>query len=105
MRAEARFFQEFTEAARGATTLLISHRFSTVRQADLIVVLENGQVSELGSHQELLASGGRYAHLFRLQAHRFTAVDGSAGTDGTDLDGTDLGDLDPAADDTVRAPR
>lgn len=75
VRAEAGFFREFTEAARDATTLLISHRFSTVRQADLIVVLENGQVTESGSHTELMAADGRYAHLFRLQAHRFTDSD------------------------------
>jgi ATP-binding cassette subfamily B protein len=82
VRAEAGFFREFTEAARGATTLLISHRFSTVRQADLIVVLENGQVTESGSHAELLAAGGRYAHLFRLQAHRFTDSDDHLAADG-----------------------
>ena len=75
VRAEAGFFREFTRAARGATTLLISHRFSTVRQADLIVVLENGQVTESGSHADLLAADARYAHLFRLQAHRFSDSD------------------------------
>ena len=81
VRAEAGFFAEFTEVARGATTVLISHRFSTVRQADLIVVLENGRVTEQGSHQELLSREGRYAHLFRLQAHRFTDVDDSTAAD------------------------
>jgi ATP-binding cassette subfamily B protein len=96
VRAEARFFGEFTESARGATTLLISHRFSTVRQADLIVVLENGRVSELGSHEELLSSDGRYAHLFRLQADRFADPDGTG-----DMD--DLNDID--ADDAARTPR
>ncbi|MFL6163721.1 MAG: ABC transporter ATP-binding protein [Jatrophihabitantaceae bacterium] len=88
VRGEAGFFAEFTESARGATTLLISHRFSTVRQADQIVVLENGRVTELGSHQQLLASNGRYAYLFRLQAHRFTDLDDSM-----------------AADEIVRLPR
>ena len=53
-------------------TLLISHRFSTVRHADSIVVLAGGRVAEQGSHEELLARGGRYAELFRLQADRFT---------------------------------
>jgi ATP-binding cassette subfamily B protein len=77
VRAEAGFFREFTELARGATTLLISHRFSTVRQADLIVVLENGLVIEQGSHEQLLSREGRYAHLFRLQADRFTETDDS----------------------------
>jgi ATP-binding cassette subfamily B protein len=81
VRAEASFFQEFTEVARGATTLLISHRFSTVRQADLIVVLEDGRVTEQGSHQKLLSLQGRYAHLFRLQAHRFTDLDDSTAAD------------------------
>jgi ATP-binding cassette subfamily B protein len=78
VRAEASFFDEFTGLTRGTTTLLISHRFSTVRHADLIVVLEHGRVTEQGSHEELLAGGGRYAHLFRLQAERF-AEDGTAG--------------------------
>jgi ATP-binding cassette subfamily B protein len=84
VRAEAGFFKEFTDIARGATTLLISHRFSTVRQADLIVVLENGKVTEHGSHEELLAAEGRYAHLFRLQADRFTdsGDDPEGGADG-----------------------
>ncbi|MCW2933717.1 MAG: multidrug transporter ATPase/permease [Actinomycetia bacterium] len=70
-RAEARFFDEFADLTRGNTTLLISHRFSTVRRADNIVVLEHGRVTEHGSHEELMARGGRYAELFRLQAERF----------------------------------
>jgi ATP-binding cassette, subfamily B, bacterial len=78
VRAEAGFFREFTQLTRGTTTLLISHRFSTVRQADQIVVLQEGQVTEQGSHQELVAAGGRYAHLFRLQAQRFTDADENA---------------------------
>jgi ATP-binding cassette subfamily B protein len=75
VRAEARFFHEFSDLTQGATTLLISHRFSTVRHADLIVVLEAGQVTEAGSHEQLLARDGRYAELFRLQADRFTDAD------------------------------
>lgn len=71
VRAEAQFFDEFVRLTRGATTILISHRFSTVRHADHIVVLEAGRVAEQGSHAELLRQGGRYAHLFRLQADRF----------------------------------
>ncbi|MBY8847866.1 ABC transporter ATP-binding protein [Saccharothrix longispora] len=78
VRAEAGFFEEFADLAEGATTLLISHRFSTVRHADVIVVLEHGRVTEQGGHAELLARGGRYAELFRLQADRFVdAVEGS----------------------------
>ena len=71
VRAEARFFDEFADLTQGATTLLISHRFSTVRRADNIVVLAGGRVAEQGSHTELIARGGRYAELFRLQADRF----------------------------------
>jgi ATP-binding cassette, subfamily B, bacterial len=72
VRAEAQFFNEFADLTQGATTLLISHRFSTVRHADNIVVLAGGRVIEQGSHEELIAQDGRYAELFRLQADRFT---------------------------------
>ncbi|PGH51980.1 ABC transporter ATP-binding protein [Streptomyces sp. Ru87] len=71
VRAEREFFSRFVELTRGVTTLLISHRFSSVRHADRIVVLEDGRVAEDGTHGELLARGGRYAELFRLQAERF----------------------------------
>ena len=57
------------------TTILISHRFSTVRQADRICVLEHGRVVELGTHDELMALGGRYRTMFELQASRFVEVD------------------------------
>ncbi len=67
-RAEYEVFLRFRELSRGRTCLLISHRFSTVRMADRIVILENGRVAETGSHAELLAQGGRYAALFELQA-------------------------------------
>jgi ATP-binding cassette subfamily B protein len=73
VRAEAEFFDQFLELTRGVTTILISHRFSSVRRADRIVVLEEGTVVEDGTHEELLARGGRYAELFHLQAERFAA--------------------------------
>ena len=75
VRAEAEFFDRFLDLTRGLTTILISHRFSTVRHADRIVVLEHGEVVEDGSHDELVARDGRYAELFRYQAARFIAGD------------------------------
>jgi len=57
--------------AGGPITVLVSHRFSTVRMADVIVVLHDGRIEEQGSHDDLLAAGGRYAELFRLQASRY----------------------------------
>ena len=66
--AEHQVFQRFAELSAGRTALLISHRFPTVRMADRIVVLEGGGIVEQGSHDELLAAGGRYASLFALQA-------------------------------------
>lgn len=67
-RAEYEVFQRFSELTAGRMAVLISHRFSTVRMADRILVLEDGRVTEDGSHEELLAAGGRYAELFTLQA-------------------------------------
>ena len=67
-RAEYEVFQRFAELTKGKSAILISHRFSTVRMADRILVLENGQLLEIGSHEELLAMDGRYAELFGLQA-------------------------------------
>lgn len=73
VRAEAVFFDKFVELTQGVTSLLISHRFSSVRRADRIVVIDAGRVVEQGSHTELLAIDGHYARLFRLQAARFAA--------------------------------
>lgn len=67
-RAEYEVFQRFAELTKGKSAVLISHRFSTARLADRILVLEKGQVLEIGPHQELLAKQGKYAELFRLQA-------------------------------------
>ena len=70
-RAEVAFFDRFLELTRGLTTVVISHRFSTVRRADRIAILDGGRITEQGSHEELLAAGGQYAELFKLQARRF----------------------------------
>ncbi|HEU0064343.1 MAG TPA: ABC transporter ATP-binding protein [Flavisolibacter sp.] len=67
-RAEYEVFQRFSELTKGKTAVLISHRFSTVRMADRILVLDKGELLEIGSHKELLNKQGRYAELFNLQA-------------------------------------
>ncbi|WP_405659891.1 ABC transporter ATP-binding protein/permease [Streptomyces sp. NBC_01166] len=74
-RAEVEFFDRFLETVKGVTSVIISHRFSTVRKADQILVLEDGRIVERGSHQELMAARGSYERLFRLQARRFAAHD------------------------------
>jgi ATP-binding cassette, subfamily B, bacterial len=71
VRGEAEIYDRFLDLTRGVTSLVISHRFSTVRRADHIVVVEAGRVREHGSHDELLARGGRYASMYWLQASRF----------------------------------
>ncbi|HTG32307.1 MAG TPA: ABC transporter ATP-binding protein [Thermoanaerobaculia bacterium] len=67
-RSEFEVFQRFKELSEGKTAVLISHRFSSVRMADRILVLADGKVESMGTHEELLARGGRYAELFELQA-------------------------------------
>lgn len=67
-RAEFQVFERFTDLTAGKMAVLISHRFSTVRMADRIIVLDKGEIAEIGSHDELIAMGGRYAELFNLQA-------------------------------------
>jgi ATP-binding cassette subfamily B protein len=69
--AEHAVFERFKSLAEGRTSILISHRFPTVRMADRILVLEGGHILEQGSHADLLAQGGRYAHLFSLQAQGY----------------------------------
>jgi len=71
VRGEAEIFERVLAATRNCTTILVSHRFSTVRHADRIAVVENGVVAELGNHDELMAQGGRYKTMFTLQAQRF----------------------------------
>ena len=80
VRGEAEIFDRILAATRRATTILISHRFSTVRHADRIAVIENGRVIELGSHDELMALRGRYCTMFELQAQRFGATEDEEGT-------------------------
>ena len=79
VRGEAEVFDRVLAASRHCTTILISHRFSTVRHADRICVVEHGKVVELGTHDELMAKGGRYRTMFDLQAKRFTATEDEEG--------------------------
>jgi ATP-binding cassette subfamily B protein len=78
VRAEADFYDRFFELTAGTTAVVISHRFASVRRADQICVLDSGRIVELGTHQELLAQGGRYAEMFALQSAGF----GAGGTSG-----------------------
>ena len=75
VRGEAEIFERVLAATRECTTILVSHRFSTVRQADRICVVDGGRVVELGSHDELIAHGGRYRTMFDMQASRFVDED------------------------------
>jgi ABC-type multidrug transport system fused ATPase/permease subunit len=81
VRGEAEIFERILAATRRCTTILISHRFSTVRHVERICVLEHGHVIELGTHDELMALRGRYHTMFTLQAERFTAGGREAGAD------------------------
>src|SRR5262249_24663680 len=71
---EFEIFQQFRELTKGKTTILISHRFSTVRMADRILVIDDGQLVELGTHAELLEKDGLYAKLFKMQAQGYSIV-------------------------------
>jgi ABC-type multidrug transport system fused ATPase/permease subunit len=75
VRGESEIFERVLAATRHTTTILVSHRFSTVRLADRICVVEHGRVVELGSHAELMSQGGRYRTMFDLQASRFVERD------------------------------
>jgi ABC-type multidrug transport system fused ATPase/permease subunit len=79
VRGEAEIFDRILAATRRCTTILISHRFSTVRHADRICVLEHGKVVELGTHDELMAKDGRYRTMFDLQAQRFSGAEDEEG--------------------------
>ena len=74
-QAEYDLFERLRSLTRGRTAVYISHRFSTVRRADRIVFLEHGRLVEEGTHEELIALGGRYARLFRMQAAAYTGED------------------------------
>ena len=72
-RSEAQFYERFFEITTGLTTVVISHRFATVRRADRICVLHNGRITERGTHAELVEAEGQYAEMYRVQARRFAA--------------------------------
>ena len=71
-RAEHALFEQILASSRDRTTIIISHRFSTVRSADRILVLHEGEIVEDGDHGRLMKQNGRYAEMFRLQASRYT---------------------------------
>jgi len=70
-RSEHEVFKRFAELTKGKMSLLISHRFSTVRMADRVLVLANGEIAEEGKHEQLMKSGGQYAEMFELQAANY----------------------------------
>jgi len=78
VRAEAAFYDRFLELTAGVTSIVISHRFASVRRADRIAVLDGGRIAEIGGHDELVALGGTYAEMFRVQAERFLPEAGRA---------------------------
>ncbi|NJP43585.1 ABC transporter ATP-binding protein [Actinacidiphila epipremni] len=95
IRAEAEIYDRFLDLTAGLTTVLISHRFSTVRRVDRIVVLDHGEVAEEGSHDELMLLGGTYARMFRIQAERFARPESPESPEGPD---------DPGSTDSLDGP-
>jgi ATP-binding cassette subfamily B protein len=87
-RGEAEFYDQFLDLTRGVTSLVISHRFSSVRKADRIVVLDGGRVTEAGTHDDLVARGGTYARMFEVQARRFGRADIADSADSPDSAGS-----------------
>ena len=86
VRGESEIFERILAATRSCTTILISHRFNTVRHVDRIAVVDDGAVAELGSHDELMALRGRYWRMFSLQAERFAAGAAEDGEEGVTYD-------------------
>jgi ABC-type multidrug transport system fused ATPase/permease subunit len=81
VRSEAALVDRYLELTAGIASIIISHRFSVVRDADRICVLGDGRIIESGRHEELIAAGGHYATMFTLQAGRYIDVDSGAGVD------------------------
>ena len=84
VRAETELFERFLDLTQDTTTILVSHRLSSVRRADRILVVHDGRIVEDGSHQELIAQEGRYARMFALQAQRFAAEESAAVSSSTE---------------------
>jgi ATP-binding cassette subfamily B protein len=80
VRSEAQFYRRFLDITQGLTTVVISHRFATVRRADTICVLDGGRITERGTHDDLVAAGGTYARMYEVQAARFGAAAGPGAT-------------------------
>lgn len=81
VRAEADVYDRFLDLTKDLTTVVISHRFSTVRRAERIVVLDGGRITEDGTRDQLMATGGRYAQLFATQASAYITTDEAEGDD------------------------